>query len=78
MYFEQSGIAGQRAPAFGRILTAKVRGLDAGADDYLAKPFELSELQARLRALINLDGVVCCTALATSPFFASSMANWCD
>ncbi|HEX3998786.1 MAG TPA: response regulator transcription factor, partial [Pirellulales bacterium] len=31
----------------------RVRGLDAGADDYLVKPFELSELMARLRALIR-------------------------
>ncbi|WP_030225299.1 response regulator transcription factor [Streptomyces sp. NRRL WC-3626] len=29
----------------------RVDGLDAGADDYLAKPFELDELSARLRAL---------------------------
>lgn len=29
----------------------RVEGLDAGADDYLVKPFELSELLARLRAL---------------------------
>jgi two-component system OmpR family response regulator len=41
------------------ILTARdtvndrVRGLDSGADDYLVKPFELIELQARLRALIR-------------------------
>jgi len=41
------------------ILTARdavndrVRGLDAGADDYLVKPFELTELFARLRALIR-------------------------
>lgn len=32
---------------------AKIAGLDAGADDYLAKPFDLSELAARLRALIR-------------------------
>lgn len=29
----------------------KVKGLDAGADDYLVKPFKLDELKARLRAL---------------------------
>ncbi|MCC7377228.1 MAG: response regulator transcription factor [Verrucomicrobiales bacterium] len=31
----------------------RVRGLDAGADDYLIKPFDLAELMARLRALIR-------------------------
>jgi len=31
----------------------RVRGLDLGADDYLAKPFDLSELEARARALIR-------------------------
>ena len=31
----------------------RVRGLDTGADDYLIKPFDLSELLARLRALIR-------------------------
>jgi two-component system OmpR family response regulator len=41
------------------ILTARdqfvdrVRGLDTGADDYLVKPFDVSELFARLRALIR-------------------------
>jgi two-component system OmpR family response regulator len=29
----------------------RVRGLDSGADDYLAKPFDLAELEARVRAL---------------------------
>lgn len=33
--------------------TDRVRGLDNGADDYLVKPFELTELLARLRALIR-------------------------
>jgi DNA-binding response OmpR family regulator len=37
----------------------KVRGLDIGADDYLAKPFDTDELRARVRALLRryrLDG----------------------
>lgn len=32
---------------------SKIEGLDAGADDYLTKPFDLSELQARMRALLR-------------------------
>jgi DNA-binding response OmpR family regulator len=33
-----------------------VRGLDAGADDYLSKPFKFDELLARLRALVRRGG----------------------
>jgi two-component system OmpR family response regulator len=33
----------------------RIQGLDAGADDYLTKPFALGELHARLRALIRRD-----------------------
>jgi DNA-binding response OmpR family regulator len=32
-----------------------VKGLDLGANDYLTKPFELPELEARIRALIRKD-----------------------
>jgi two-component system OmpR family response regulator len=33
----------------------RVRGLDAGADDYLSKPFSFAELNARLRALLRRE-----------------------
>ena len=34
-------------------LSARIEGLDAGADDYLVKPFALEELSARIRALLR-------------------------
>ncbi len=34
-------------------LSDKIKGLDAGADDYLTKPFEFGELLARIRALLR-------------------------
>ncbi|MGE8114171.1 response regulator [Pseudomonas sp. NPDC086566] len=49
--------AGNSLPVL--ILTARdslddrITGLDAGADDYLVKPFDLNELKARLRALLR-------------------------
>ena len=54
--------AGDRTPVL--MLTARdavddrVAGLDAGADDYLVKPFALKELKARLRALLRRSGPV--------------------
>ncbi len=52
--------AGNRVPVL--MLTAResvedrIDGLDAGADDYLAKPFDVGELKARLRALMRRAG----------------------
>ena len=54
------GPAGDRTPIL--MLTARtasrdrVAGLDAGADDYLVKPFAVGELLARLRALLRRTG----------------------
>lgn len=36
-------------------LDDKLKGLDAGADDYLVKPFAIQELEARIRALMRRD-----------------------
>lgn len=40
------------------VVDDKVKGFDAGADDYLVKPFELPELQVRVRALLRRAGIM--------------------
>lgn len=64
------------------ILTAKdsvedrVTGLDAGADDYLVKPFEFAELLARLRALSRRSSQVIQQDIVTvGPFSIDRMAR---
>jgi two-component system response regulator MprA len=57
---ERLRMLGNRVPIL--MLTAhveisdRVAGLDAGADDYLVKPFDVDELKARLRALLRRTG----------------------
>ncbi len=45
----------------------KVSGLEMGADDYLAKPFQMEELQARLRALLRRASAIPDTLLKAGP-----------
>jgi two-component system response regulator PhoP len=45
----------------------KVQGLDAGADDYVAKPFHFEEVQARLQALMRRTGGWASAVLACGP-----------
>jgi len=45
----------------------KVEGIDAGADDYLTKPFRMEELQARIRALIRRASGKLAPVLACGP-----------
>lgn len=45
----------------------KVKGLEMGADDYLAKPFQMEELQARLKALLRRATAIPSTTLKSGP-----------
>jgi len=62
-----------KKPLFVLVLTArnttadKVSGLNLGADDYLAKPFEMSELFARLRALERRTALQQTTDISIGP-----------
>ena len=68
--------AGEATPVL--VLTArgswheKVLGIDSGADDYMAKPFRMEELLARVRALIrrssgHVNPELCCGPLVLDP-----------
>ncbi len=76
----------RRARSTGRkypilILTArdgwesKVEGLEAGADDYLVKPFHKEELIARVRALLRRTGGWASAQLASGPYVVDTSAK---
>jgi two-component system OmpR family response regulator len=55
-------------------LPDRLQGLDSGADDYLLKPFELSELAARLRAAIRRSAVAPHPVLTVGPISLDTVA----
>jgi two-component system OmpR family response regulator len=71
--------AGRTMPVL--ILTArgtwqeKVEGMDAGADDYLAKPFRMEELLARVRALIRRAGGQAAAEISCGPVALDTRAG---
>lgn len=71
--------AGSKTPII--ILTArdawkeKVRGLNSGADDYLAKPFHFEELHARLQALVRRANGVSSAVVTAGPIRADLTAK---
>jgi DNA-binding response OmpR family regulator len=76
--------AGNRTPVL--LLTAldeiadRIKGLDAGADDYLGKPFDLDELGARLRAISRRQAgraspLISCNGIVLDPSTMSAVAN---
>jgi two-component system copper resistance phosphate regulon response regulator CusR len=73
--------AGSSSPIL--ILTASgtkpdvVRGLDAGADDYLVKPFDMEELLARVRTLVRRRGTVCSPVLSAAGVTLDSNTHEC-
>jgi len=56
-------------------IESKVSGLDAGADDYLIKPFAFSELLARIRALLRREKTVKATKLQIDDLILDPVAH---
>ncbi|WP_100655763.1 response regulator [Alteromonas flava] len=56
-------------------IDSKVKGLDLGADDYLAKPFEMAELLARIRVIERRQGTANASLITISNVVLDSVAN---
>jgi len=56
-------------------LDDRVRGLDLGADDYMTKPFDLSELEARARALLRRGTGVVTPEIVLGPLTFDSVGR---
>ena len=56
-------------------IASRVAGLDAGADDYLAKPFDINELEARIRALLRRGTAGKATLIEFGPLVFDSNAR---
>lgn len=76
---KQMRASGDRTPVL--LLTAlgtvedKVAGLDAGADDYLVKPFDFEELLARVRAIVRRGGERASSVLTSGDLTLDSAAR---
>ena len=60
------GVPALVATAYGEV-EDRIAGLDAGADDYIVKPYDLDEVAARLRALLRRSGQRMAPVLAHGP-----------
>lgn len=56
-------------------LKSRVAGLDAGADDYMTKPFEVEELEARIRALLRRRAAPVTTVMEFGPLSFDAAAR---
>lgn len=71
--------AGRKMPVL--LLTArdrwsdKVAGIDAGADDYVAKPFHMEEVQARIRALVRRAAGLASNEIVIGPVILDTRAG---